>query len=186
MAIENDHVCSPGKSPMEDDGEFCRDRPRSNSALIPSYFQAKHVLEASPTLLSGIWKFFSNIHPLLPQHDLLDYCSSHDLTIAAYPLAGKQFATEPFVLKIAQQRSTSVAQALLSWGVQRGTTVIPESSNETRQQENLMLVTHEEEDIKVLDNLHRQHGMHRSVCGFHSSELGDLVLVGRMPHLDGI
>jgi len=112
-------------------------------------------------------------HPLLPQHDLLDYCSSHDITITAYSPVGKhKFATEPSVLKIAQQKGASVAQVLLSWGVQRGTAVIPKSLNETRQKENLILVTLEEQDMHVLDNLHRQQGMHRSVCGFHSSELG--------------
>ncbi|KAJ4002121.1 Aldo/keto reductase [Lentinula boryana] len=113
------------------------------------------------------------MHPYLPQHDLLSYCSSRDILLTAYSPIGKyKFATDPSVLEIAQRIDASIAQVLLSWGVKRGTAVIPKSTHELRMKENLTLIALDNEDMQILDDLYRQPGMHRSVCGFHSSELG--------------
>lgn len=34
------------------------------------------------------------------------------------------------------------------------------------------LIALDNNDMRILDNVHRQPGMHHSVCGFHSSDLG--------------
>jgi len=113
------------------------------------------------------------MHPCLPQHELLAYCSSRGIILTAYSPVGKlKFGTNTSVLNIARQTGASVSQVLLSWGVQRGTAVIPKSVHETHQKENLTLIKLQENDMRILDDLHLQPGMHRSVCGFHSSDLG--------------
>ncbi|KAJ3758199.1 Aldo/keto reductase [Lentinula raphanica] len=113
------------------------------------------------------------MHPCLPQHDLLSYCTSHGILLTAYTPIGKhKYASHPSLQEIAQQKSVSVAQVLLSWGIKRRTAVIPKSTHEARMKENLTLVSLDHEEMQVLNNFHRQSGMHRSVCGFHSSELG--------------
>ncbi|KAJ3865667.1 Aldo/keto reductase [Lentinula novae-zelandiae] len=113
------------------------------------------------------------LHPCLPQHELLNYCSSRNILLTAYSPVGKhKFATNPTVLEIAQRKDASVAQVLLSWGVKRGTAIIPKSTHETHMNENLTLIALDKNDMQILDNVHRQPGMHHSVCGFHSSDLG--------------
>ncbi|KAL0568329.1 hypothetical protein V5O48_013663 [Marasmius crinis-equi] len=76
------------------------------------------------------------------------------------------------LVEAARRMSVSPAQVMLSWGVQRGTAVIPKTVHEDRMRQNLQLVTLSDDDMYVLNELHKKPGMHRSLCGFHSSELG--------------
>ena len=83
------------------------------------------------------------LHPGLPQHDLLDFCTSRRIILTAYSPVGKNkyAAGDPTIQSIARAHGPSVtgAQILLSWGVQRGTAVIPKSVREERLQENLQV-----------------------------------------------
>ncbi|KAJ4483340.1 Aldo/keto reductase [Lentinula aciculospora] len=173
-----------------DHGRYCL--PEDSPTFIESWKMMENLVETGKTRSIGVSNFsIKNLdillkhariipvtnqvemHPYLPQHDLLAYCSSRGILLTAYAPVGKhKFATNPSVLEIAQRNNVSVAQVLLGWGVKRGTAVIPKSTHETRLKENLTLVSLEDEDMQILDNLHRQSGMHHSVCGFHSSELG--------------
>ena len=47
------------------------------------------------------------------------------------------FLEDPDVIKIAQTHNASPAQVALSWGIQRGTVVIPKSVNPDRMRQNL-------------------------------------------------
>lgn len=47
------------------------------------------------------------------------------------------FLTEPTVTAIAEKLHATPAQVVLSWGVQRGTPVIPKSENEERMKANI-------------------------------------------------
>ena len=80
------------------------------------------------------------LHPSLPQHDLLDFCRLRGIVLTAYSPVGKfKFANDPVIQAIAQAQQASGAQVLLSWGVQRGTAVIPKSAHVDRMQENLQV-----------------------------------------------
>ncbi|KAL5531103.1 hypothetical protein ACEPAG_3979 [Sanghuangporus baumii] len=112
-------------------------------------------------------------HPCLPQHDLLEFCQSHDIHLTAYSPVGKhKFANDPAIVEIAKSYGVTSAQILLSWAIQRGTSVIPKTLNEERLKENITLIDLSSSEMSVLNQIHQKPGMHRSVCGFHSSEFG--------------
>ena len=138
------------------------------------------------------------LHPCLPQHELLEFCSARGIRLTAYSPVGKaKFADDPAVTAIAAAHGPKVtgAQVLLSWGVQRGTAVIPKTVHPERLEENLQVtpdtsfvarhkVNHKHlrfalqvvnlsvGEMDALDRFHDRPGMHRSICGFHSPELG--------------
>lgn len=94
------------------------------------------------------------------------------------------------IKEIAQRTGASVGQVLLTWGVQRGTSIVPKSEKEERIKRNIQvrwkqrhtviilfdplfltpvqLVELADADIKLLDELHLQPGKHRSLLPFHS------------------
>ncbi|KAJ6582269.1 Aldo/keto reductase [Mycena capillaripes] len=113
------------------------------------------------------------MHPLLPQHSLLAFCRARGIILTAYSPVGKnKFSSDPDVVRIADAHGVTGPQVILSWGVQRGTSIIPKTSNHERLRENMTLIYLSVEEMLVLDRLHEKPGMHRSICGFHSSDLG--------------
>ena len=78
------------------------------------------------------------LHPCLPQYELLEFCRSHNIHLTAYSPVGKlKFASDPAIIEIANPHGITGAQVLLSWGVQRGTSVIPKSLRKERLKENI-------------------------------------------------
>ncbi|KAH9923661.1 Aldo/keto reductase [Fomitopsis serialis] len=115
------------------------------------------------------------LHPCLPQHELLNFCNERGILLTAYSPIGKaKFADDPAITAIAAAHGPGVtgARILLSWGVQRGTAVIPKTVHTERLKENLQLVHLSAAEMETLDRFYRRPGSHRSVCGFHSAELG--------------
>lgn len=112
-------------------------------------------------------------HPCLPEHSLLSFCNAHKILVTAYSPVGKnKLADNEDLITVARSKGVTVAQVLLSWGVQRGTAVIPKTENKKRLKENISLIELMPDDMHTLDKLHEKPGMHHSVCGFHSPELG--------------
>lgn len=80
------------------------------------------------------------LHPCLPQHALLAFCADRGILLTAYSPVGKhKFAHDPNIVAIANAHGPDVtsAQVLLSWGVQRGTVVVPKTLHTERLKENL-------------------------------------------------
>ena len=90
------------------------------------------------------------LHPYLQQEEVLNYCKKNNIYLTAYsPLGsgdrpdGMKAANEPSLIenpvvgKIAQAHGCSAAQVLLRWAIERGTSVIPKSTNPGRLAENL-------------------------------------------------
>lgn len=90
------------------------------------------------------------LHPYLQQKELLEFCKSKNIHLTAYSPLGSgdrstemKAADEPSLLKnevilgIANKHNVSPAQVLIQWHVQRGTAVIPKSTNAERIKENL-------------------------------------------------
>lgn len=88
-------------------------------------------------------------HPYLQQRDFVQWHADHDITVIAYsPLANLNptyngthtalppITEDPFWKELAANKSVTVPQAVLGWGVQRGTVVIPKSTHEKRIVEN--------------------------------------------------
>lgn len=81
------------------------------------------------------------MHPFLPQPGLLQYCQEHGIQVTAYsPLgSGKEPSPllHPTIQAIAKEERLTPAQVLISWGLSRGTAVIPKTSNLERLGENM-------------------------------------------------
>ena len=90
------------------------------------------------------------LHPYLPQNELVDYCKKEDIALTGYSPLGSgdrsdsmKGDNEPVLLedatinKIAERNNISKGQVLITWAKQRGTAVIPKSTNEGRIKENL-------------------------------------------------
>ncbi|KAJ4483598.1 aldo/keto reductase [Lentinula aciculospora] len=112
------------------------------------------------------------MHPCLPQHDLKKYCESKGIILTAYsPLGQPAGPDQPISLfnndtikAIASKLNVDLAQVLLSWGVQRNTAVIPKTENDARMKSNITLIQLSAEDMKVIDELHLQPNMHRTLA----------------------
>lgn len=84
----------------------------------------------------------TEIQPLLPQNKLHAYCKSKGIHQTAFgPLGGavsEGSLHEVDVIKaIAERRGTGTANIMLSWGIQKGWSVIPKSVNLERITQNL-------------------------------------------------
>lgn len=90
------------------------------------------------------------LHPYLTQEKLLRFCREEQIVVTAFsPLGAPSYVPlemarenvsalqEPAVLEAAAGHRKSAAQVLLRWGVQRGTAVVPKSSQTDRLRENL-------------------------------------------------
>ena len=99
-------------------------------------------------------------HPYLTQNRLVRLCQDRGIAVTAFsPLAalsyipmnmadeGESVLTELVIKSVAERVARTPAQVVLRWAVQRGTTVIPKSSNSNRMRENLQLF-----DFDLTDN----------------------------------
>jgi len=90
------------------------------------------------------------LHPYLQQEEMLNYCKKHNIYLTAYSPLGSgdrpeamKAANEPSLLEnstvvnIARAHGCNAAQVLLKWAIERGTSVIPKSTNPGRLAENL-------------------------------------------------
>jgi alcohol dehydrogenase (NADP+) len=112
------------------------------------------------------------LHPLLQQNKLLAYCSKKGIHLTAYsPLGsgdrseGMKQDNEPNMLEndtiksIANKYNASPGQVLIHWSANRGTAVIPKSTNEGRIKENLASdsIDFDKEDLKQLADMDQQY-----------------------------
>ncbi|KAF7362165.1 Aldo-keto reductase [Mycena venus] len=113
------------------------------------------------------------LHPCLPQDDLKAYCEAKGILMTAYSPLGRSktfFAEQSLIRDLAVKYKATPAQIILSWGVQRGTVVVPKSENESRMLANITLMKLSEEDMHEIGRLHSQPGMHRSLVEFHADD----------------
>lgn len=88
-------------------------------------------------------------HPFLQQKPLLQYCHENDIAMTAYSPIGSldrparvRKGEDPSLLKhavieeVAKANDCTPGQVLIAWAIQRGTAVIPKSSNPSRLREN--------------------------------------------------
>ncbi|KAI8092900.1 NADP-dependent oxidoreductase domain-containing protein [Halteromyces radiatus] len=96
------------------------------------------------------------LHPYLPQEDLVQFCRKHNIHVTAYSPLGSTdspLLKDEKVLAIAQKYNKSAAQILLSWGVQRGVSVIPKSVTTSRIIDNLQIVSLDQADFDTLNRI---------------------------------
>ncbi|AZQ43780.1 aldo/keto reductase [Nonlabens ponticola] len=112
------------------------------------------------------------LHPLLQQNDLFEYCSKQGIHLTAYsPLGsgdrsdGMKQENEPNMLELetvkalADKHNVEPGQILIAWSHQRGTAVIPKSTSEGHIKDNIAsaAVNFDEQDMKDLAGLDRHY-----------------------------
>ncbi|VEU20461.1 DEKNAAC101251 [Brettanomyces naardenensis] len=98
------------------------------------------------------------LHPYLPQDELLAYCKKHGIVVEAYsPLgsAGAPLLKEKVLVDIAEKYGATPATIAVSWGVQRGSVILPKSVNPQRIAANLKIVTLSEEDMDAVNSIQK-------------------------------
>ncbi|CZS91018.1 probable reductase [Rhynchosporium graminicola] len=102
------------------------------------------------------------IHPFLPQTDLIKFCLSHSILPVAYsplgsqdqvPGTGEKVSTNKELLAVAESKGVSLAQVLIAWGLRRGYAVLPKSSNESRIKSNAVLVELNDEEFNKVEKV---------------------------------
>jgi diketogulonate reductase-like aldo/keto reductase len=100
-------------------------------------------------------------HPYLQQPGLLDYCKQKGIQLAAYSPLGNNQTGEPRTVddekvhEIASRIGIDPGQLLISWGVQRGTVVLPKSVTSSRISSNFQDSILSDEVMKELNALER-------------------------------
>ncbi|CDO95211.1 unnamed protein product [Kluyveromyces dobzhanskii CBS 2104] len=106
------------------------------------------------------------IHPQLPQTELIDYCKSKGILIEAYSPLGSSSSTiltDPTIEEIASKYNAEPANILINWGAARGYVVLPKSVNPKRVKTNLKLLDLSAEDVAKIDKLTESVGTKRYV-----------------------
>lgn len=104
------------------------------------------------------------IHPFLPNTELVKFCQDNDILPAAYsplgsqnqvPSTGEQVRTNVKLNEVAQRSGNDLAQVLLAWGLQRGYVVLPKSSTPKRIVSNWQIPELSEEDFNAVEEVAR-------------------------------
>nr|AAD22264.1 aldose reductase ALDRXV4 [Xerophyta viscosa] len=101
------------------------------------------------------------MHPGWRKHKMFEICRKYGIHTTAYSPLGsseRDLLSDPTVLKIANKLNKSPGQLLVRWAVQRGTSVIPKSTNPERIKENIQVFGWEipAEDFQILSSLSEQ------------------------------
>lgn len=109
------------------------------------------------------------MHPFLQQNEMLEFCKNQNIILTAYSPLGSvdrplviKAPDEPSlmenetILKVANAHECTAAQVLISWAIQRNTSVIPKSVNPERISQNfkaadITLSAEEMRQIAALD-----------------------------------
>ncbi|KAL5520085.1 hypothetical protein ACEPAG_1745 [Sanghuangporus baumii] len=96
-------------------------------------------------------------HPHQAQPELLEFCRRKRIVLTAYsPTGHSEVANDPAIVQLAEKFSVSPAQISLAWHLARGTSAVPQSTNEVRQRANLLeLPTLSDEEVDLINNLHK-------------------------------
>nr|BAC23127.1 prostaglandin F2alpha synthase [Crithidia fasciculata] len=100
------------------------------------------------------------LHPLLNQKALCEYCKSKNIAVTAWSPLGQGRLVEDARLKaIGGKYGKTAAQVMLRWEIQAGVITIPKSGNEARIKENGNIFDFEltAEDIQVIDGMNAGH-----------------------------
>ncbi|KZZ92237.1 Aldo/keto reductase [Ascosphaera apis ARSEF 7405] len=102
------------------------------------------------------------VHPFLPNNEVIKYCQEHNILIEAYsplgsqdqvPSTGEKVSTNPTLLKIAEEANATLAQVLIAWGLKRGYAVLPKSSNPARIESNFKYLELTEEQFAAVNKV---------------------------------
>lgn len=104
------------------------------------------------------------IHPFLPNAELVDWCFAHAIMPAAYsplgsqnqvPSTGETVRENAALNAVASKTGHNLAQVLIAWGLRRGYVVLPKSSTPERIESNLDVPELGEEEFQEIERVAR-------------------------------
>ncbi|KAF2150215.1 Aldo/keto reductase [Myriangium duriaei CBS 260.36] len=100
------------------------------------------------------------LHPLLPQNKLLEFCNKQKISLTAYSPLGSQgveqsksLKADKAIVEAAEKLNIEPAQLLIAWGIQRGTGVIPKSATPSRIESNFNVPTLPDDVFETINNI---------------------------------
>jgi len=99
------------------------------------------------------------LHPFFQQNELVRFCKENNMLVTAYsPLGSRHLVNsedgivqDELILKIAQKHNCKPTQAVLAWGIERGTAIIPKSIQPSRIKENFESINVELDTADLLE-----------------------------------
>lgn len=120
-----------------------------------SNFEPRHLDAAREVLDAPLFANQVEVHPLLPQDELVEYGRENDVNVVAYsPLARGKVFDVPEIRAVADKHGVSPAQVSLAWLLQRdGVAAIPKASSEDHVRDNWGALDLEldDEDVAKID-----------------------------------
>ncbi|KAI3588164.1 NADP-dependent oxidoreductase domain-containing protein [Fusarium oxysporum f. sp. albedinis] len=102
------------------------------------------------------------IHPFLPNEELVKFCQENDILPSAYsplgsqnqvPTTGEKVRTNETLNAVAERSGNTLAQVLLAWGLRRGYAVLPKSSTPSRIESNFQVPNLSDEDFDAIQSV---------------------------------
>ncbi|KAI0852319.1 Aldo/keto reductase [Daldinia vernicosa] len=102
------------------------------------------------------------IHPFLPNEELVQFCKENDIVPAAYsplgsqdqvPNTGEKVRTNKTLIEVAEHSGHTLAQVLLAWGIRRGYVVLPKSSTPSRIESNFQIPQLSDADFEAVNSV---------------------------------
>ncbi|GGC64474.1 aldo/keto reductase [Haloferax sulfurifontis] len=125
-----------------------------------SNFDVDLLDEAREVLESPLFAHQVEMHPFLPQRELVEDAQRRDYTLVAYsPLARGEALTNATIRDIAEQYGTSPAQVCLAWVTSHENVVaIPKATSSAHLEDNLGAAALEldDEDVARIDDIERR------------------------------
>jgi len=162
-----------GSRDLEEGWDFIKTYHAMEKLLASGRVKAIGVSNFSVSYLEHLLKNTSVIpavnqvemHPLLPQEKLLEFCKSKGILITAYsPLGstGTPMMEYDAVKKIAEKHGVSGANVLLNYHINRGYAVLSKSVTPERISANYKIMDLDQEDMAALEGLVKEHGVRRT------------------------
>jgi alcohol dehydrogenase (NADP+) len=117
------------------------------------------------------------LHPLLPQNELVEFCHENGVQVTAYSPLGSTDRSKALkkddepnmmdnetIISIAKKHSATPAQILIAWAICRDTVVIPKSVSEERIRQNFESLNIELDEVD-LEKISKLEGPYRFVDG---------------------
>ncbi|KAE8410128.1 NADP-dependent oxidoreductase domain-containing protein [Aspergillus pseudocaelatus] len=102
------------------------------------------------------------VHPFLPNNELVQFCFKNDILPEAYsplgsqnqvPTTGERVSENKTLNEIAEKGGNTLAQVLIAWGLRRGYVVLPKSSNPKRIESNFKSIDLTDEDFEAVNKV---------------------------------
>ncbi|GAP84063.1 putative glycerol dehydrogenase protein [Rosellinia necatrix] len=104
------------------------------------------------------------VHPFLPNEELVEFCHANDILVEAYsplgsqdqvPTTGEKVRTNKTLNEVADRSGHTLAQVLLAWGLRRGYVVLPKSSTPSRIESNAQIRELSDADFEAVQQVAR-------------------------------